>query len=207
MLPLDTLLIFFGASLSLALSPGPDNLFVLTQSVVSGRRAGLIVTLGLCTGLVCHTVAVAFGAAASLERSAYGLMVLQWLGALYIVYLAWHLFTAAPVSVSVAATQIRLDLLYRRGFLMNVTNPKVLIFFLAFLPQFTDPREGGVAFQIVILGGVFALATVLVFGAIAWFASALRAGLLCSDAVQTMLNRIAALVFIVLAMRLMLVEL
>lgn len=201
MIPADLLATFFAISVLLALTPGPDNLFVLTQSAMSGPRAGLTITLGLCTGLIVHTTAVALGVAAILQASDVAYTALKLAGAGYLLYLAWLAFKAVPTDASNgAAPQLRR--LYRRGIIMNVTNPKVSIFFLAFLPQFADPARGSPAAQILLLGAAFAVATVVVFGSVAVFAGAVGRWLASSAGAQRVLNRIAGTVFILLAVNL-----
>lgn len=203
MLSAETVLTFFMASLLLGLAPGPDNVFVLTQSTLHGRAAGLVVTLGLCTGLVAHSLAVAFGAAAVFQSSAIAFSVLKFCGAGYLLYLAWHMFSVKADSLPEGPQGgPGRGKLYRRGIIMNISNPKVSIFFLAFLPQFADPARGSVAMQIVLLGGLFIIATILVFGSVAIAAGSLRKWLLKSDRVQIALNRLTGLVFIGLAARL-----
>ncbi|MGE0079849.1 MAG: LysE family translocator [Thiohalomonadaceae bacterium] len=203
MLPAETVLTFFTASLLLGLAPGPDNLFVLTQSTLHGRTAGLTVMLGLCTGLVVHSTAVALGAAAVFQTSPVAFTVLKFAGAAYLVYLAWRTFRARPAGISGGnGGGPGRGELYRRGVIMNVTNPKVSIFFLAFLPQFADPARGSVTLQILLLGGVFIVATILVFGFVAVAAGSLRNWLMGSERVQVILNRLAGIVFVGLAARL-----
>ncbi|MFA5529093.1 MAG: LysE family translocator [Thiohalomonadaceae bacterium] len=203
MLSAETVVTFFTASLLLGAAPGPDNLFVLTQSTLHGRAAGLVVMLGLCTGLVMHSLAVALGAAALFQTSAVAFSVLKLCGAGYLIYLAWKTFTAKPAGLpGEHGIEPGRGALYRRGIIMNVTNPKVSIFFLAFLPQFTDPTQGPVSVQIMFLGGLFILATILVFGFVAIAAGSLRNWLLRSARAQLALNRLAAFVFIALAARL-----
>ena len=156
MLSTDTTLTFFAASVLLALSPGPDNVFVLLHSAVHGRKAGLLVVLGLCSGLLFHTAAVALGLAALLAASSTAFLVLKLAGAAYLLYLAWGAWNApaglgdAQASYSMTPWQT-----YMRGVVMNVTNPKVAIFFLAFLPQFANPEQGSVPIQIVAARGHF----------------------------------------------------
>jgi threonine/homoserine/homoserine lactone efflux protein len=199
----ETIATFFTASLLLGAAPGPDNLFVLTQAALHGRTAGLFVVMGLCTGLLVHTSAVAFGVAAIFQVSAAAFSALKLIGAAYLLYLAWQAFRAKPASVSdkAAVSPDRLSL-YRRGILMNTTNPKVSIFFLAFLPQFADPARGSVTIQMILLGGIFIIATILVFGTVAIVAGSLRKWLLKSDRAQTSLNKLAGLVFVGLALKL-----
>ncbi|THF63804.1 LysE family translocator [Pseudothauera nasutitermitis] len=200
MIPLDVLLLFTAASLALAISPGPDNLFVLAQSALHGRRAGLLVTLGLCTGLFAHIGAVALGVSALLKTSALAFTVLKAVGAAYLLYLAWQAFRAgASGSTGADATPRPGWALYGRGIVMNVTNPKVAIFFLAFLPQFADPARGSVAVQIVLLGLAFLLSALLVFSLIATGAGYLGERLQRSPRAQIALNRLAGTVFVLLA--------
>lgn len=205
MIPLDVLAVFAGASVALAIAPGPDNLFVLTQAALHGRKAGLLVTLGLCTGLLVHIAAVALGVAALLKTSVVAFTVLKLAGAAYLLYLAWQAFRAGSSTLA-ASTEPPLSprVLYRRGIIMNVTNPKVAIFFLAFLPQFVDPAWGAIPVQIAVLGLVFMASGMLVFGAIAWAAGQLGGWLRRSARAQIVINRLAATVFVLLALRLLL---
>ena len=205
MIPFDTLLLFFAASAALALAPGPDNLFVLTQSALHGRRAGVFITLGLCSGLLVHTAAVALGVAAVFQSSALAFNGLKAVGAAYLLYLAWQTFRARPSGLAEeSGVDVRPRRLYRRGILMNVTNPKVAIFFLAFLPQFANPAAGSLTMQILTLGGVFMLAALIVFTAIAWAAGFIGERLKRSPRAQRTMNRLAGVVFTGLALRLVL---
>jgi threonine/homoserine/homoserine lactone efflux protein len=203
MLTFDIALSFFGIAVLLALSPGPDNLFVLLQSAMWGRSSGMAVVLGLCTGLIVHTIAVAFGLAAVFAASATAFTVLKLLGAAYLLYLAWGAFHAQPINNTQNGTpRLSKMALYRRGVIMNLTNPKVSLFFLAFLPQFTSASRGSVAVQTVSLGALFMLATLLTFGAIALFSGLAGERLQRSASAQRWLNRFAGAVFIGLAVRL-----
>lgn len=203
MIPVETVATFFAASVLLALAPGPDNIFVLTQSALQGRLAGLIVTLGLCTGLIVHTTAVALGVAALFQASTAAFTALKLVGAGYLLYLAWLAFRASAQDVRAAGRKPLLPMkLYRRGIIMNITNPKVSVFFLAFLPQFTDPGRGGLATQMMLLGGTFIAATLLVFGGIASVAGALGHWLSRSAKIQRIMNLTAAAVFVALALKL-----
>ena len=211
---LQSLIAFFGVAVLLALSPGPDNLFVLMQSVQRGWRVGIAVVVGLCLGVVVHTTAVALGLAAVFAASSIAFTVLKWCGAAYLAYLAWGAWRA-PVSEAKnhagahpeRASSNQIDskevlTMVRRGVVMNLTNPKVLIFFLAFLPQFADPSIGPVGPQIFVFGAVFILAAFLVFGAIALFSGAFGNLLLRSPRAQFWLNKITAVVFVGLAVKL-----
>jgi threonine/homoserine/homoserine lactone efflux protein len=201
---LDTALAFFGLALLLCYSPGPDNVFVLMQSAAHGRRAGLLVVLGLCTGLVVHTAALALGLAAVFAASAVAFTVVKFVGAAYLLYLAWGAWRA-PVSAAgdgPAMPALSPLKLYGRGVLMNITNPKGRLFFMALLPQFVQPAQGPVALQLLALGGIFIVATLLAFGSIAWLAGFFAQVLRGSARAQRGLNRVSALVFAGLALRL-----
>jgi threonine/homoserine/homoserine lactone efflux protein len=200
---LDTALPFLALSLMLSFAPGPDNVFVLLQSATHGRRAGLWVVLGLCTGLVIHTAAVALGLAALFATSALAFTAVKAVGAAYLVYLAWQVLRApvGELSSSALASPSAASMV-ARGVLMNLTNPKVLMFFLAFLPQFVHAEQGHVGLQVMALGGLFILATLLAFGLITWFAATLGQLFRRSTRAQLLLNRITGVVFLGLAAKL-----
>lgn len=201
---LQTLASFFAASIILGLSPGPDNLFVLLHAAANGRKAGMLVVLGLCSGILLHTTAVTLGLAALLATSAIAFDALKLMGAGYLLFLAWQSLRApAAAGFGHASTALNARQSYLRGVLMNVSNPKVALFFLAFLPQFVDPGRGGVWLQTLCLGGVFIAATLLVFGAIAYFSAAIGRRLRRSLRMQRALHWGAALVFVLLAARLL----
>ncbi len=129
--------------------------------------AGIAVTFGLCTGLLVHTSAVALGVAAIFQASAVAFSLLKYIGAAYLLYLAFQCFMAGGGSKGEQRSQnISFGRLYGRGIIMNITNPKVSLFFLAFLPQFTDPAAGPIVPQILLLGLLFILSTILIFGGI-----------------------------------------
>lgn len=203
MIPIETATAFFAASVVLALAPGPDNIFVLTQSALNGKLAGLLVTFGLCTGLIVHTTAVAFGIAAIFKASSLAFLLLKYAGVCYLIYLAWGAFRAPETQMdSAGGNEIQLHKLYLRGIIMNVTNPKVSIFFLAFLPQFADPSRGSLPVQIIALGGLFIIATILIFGSIALVSGFLGEWFNRSGKAQIALNRVAGTIFVALAIKL-----
>lgn len=203
MLPVETIITFFSASILLGLAPGPDNIFVLTQSALRGKGPGLIIMLGLCSGLMVHTAAVAFGVAIIFQTSVVAFTVLKYIGAGYLIYLAWQAFRAEPENIQGEGNGIfNYWSYYRCGLIMNITNPKVVIFFLAFLPQFADPSRGPMAYQLLLLGGLFIVATILVFGSIALLAGTIGQWLKRSQRIQVILNRLTGTVFVVLAIKL-----
>jgi len=203
LIPAEVALGFLAVAILLALAPGPDNIFVLTQAAINGRLAGLLVTFGLCTGLIVHTAAVALGVAALFKASAIAFNVVKLAGAAYLIYLAWGAFRAEAETIPTRGVRaLNMKGLYLRGFIMNVTNPKVTIFFLAFLPQFADPTRGSMTIQMMILGGLMMVATVLVFGSIALLAGTLGEKFASSGRAQIILNRIAGTIFAGLALKL-----
>jgi len=203
MIPLDVMLVFIGVAAALAAVPGPDNIFVLTQSALHGRLAGLIVTLGLASGLMFHTTAVAFGVAVLFQTSQYAFVVLKYAGAAYLLYLAWKAFTATTNKFEGTITNSEtFPKQFLRGLLMNIANPKITIFFLAFLPQFVDPVHGSMTGQFYQLGALMAVTTVVIFGSVALAAGALGAWIKGSPRTQIWLNRISGVVFVALALKL-----
>ena len=191
----------------LSIAPGPDNIFVLTQSALYGRRSGLLITLGLCTGLIVHTSLVAFGVAVIFQTSAIAFTVLKIIGALYLLYLAWLAFTAGTSDLESATSTQRSGIaLYQRGILMNLSNPKVSIFFLAFLPQFASLENGALAPQIFTLGFLFIVVALIIFGTIAMLAGTLGGWLRKSSKTQVYLNRLAGTVFVALALNLLVAQ-
>ncbi|MDH5856754.1 LysE family translocator [Lampropedia aestuarii] len=188
----------------LGFTPGPDNTFVLMQSISRGRRAGFIAIAGFCVGICVHTAAVALGLAALVAASAVALTVLKIAGAVYLGYLAWQAFHA-PVQVLPnqqvgAGDGLRL---FMRAIVMNLSNPKLLLFFVAFLPQFVDSGAGPVELQVAWFGLCFVMNTVLVFGTIVLCASWIGRGLRQSPRAQRYLNRACGVVFAALGGRLL----
>ena len=198
---------FFFASIVLALVPGPDNIFVLTQSAIRGRLAGWVISLGLCTGLVGHTLLVSSGVAIIFKASPMAFTSMKLAGGAYLLYLAFLALRASAAKLNPSENdEASLYQLYRRGIIMNMTNPKVSIFFLSFLPQFADPERGSVMLQIVTLGFVFIISALLFFGMISLFAGFLGEHLQRSPKTQNIMNRIAATVYVTLAVKLISAE-
>jgi len=203
LITLEVTLLFTVSSAALAVAPGPDNIFVLAQSAIHGRKAGILVTLGLCTGLLFHITAVALGVAAVIMASSIAFTILKAAGAGYLLYLAWQAFRAGDARIDTSKGDVlSAKALYFRGILMNISNPKIAIFFLAFLPQFADPARGSVAAQIVILGLLFMGTTLVIFGAIAWASGRIGVWLRKSYRAQSIMNRTAGMIFLLLACRL-----
>lgn len=193
---------FCAASIVLAMAPGPDNLFVLSQSAIYGPRSGIIVVIGLCSGLVIQTLCAACGIAAVIAAIPALFFAIKLAGALYLFYLAYKAWVHAKDEITTVGGSKKTGLmLWRRGLIMNITNPKVQIFFLAFFPQFVakDTQGFDLVLQMVIQGITFIFATLLVFSAVAFCAGAL-ASKVKNPTFSFYLNRLSALLFVALGL-------
>ncbi|CAM4233566.1 LysE family translocator [Gillisia hiemivivida] len=161
---------FLTASILLTLSPGPDIIYVLVQSISNGKKAGIATTLGLVSGILIHTSLVAFGVSAVIKASPILFSLIKIFGALYLFFLAYKVFKSDSSIAIDGVPQKSSKNLFRQGFIMNVLNPKVTIFFLAFFPGFLWEPEGNTILQFYILGFLFILQALLIFGAVALLA-------------------------------------
>jgi threonine/homoserine/homoserine lactone efflux protein len=165
------LIYFIAASAALTLLPGPDILFVITQSISQGKKAGIATASGLSTGVLVHTTAAALGISALVYKSTLVFEIVKYAGAAYLLYLAWHALKGSEeLMSSVPVRETDAFALYRRGIFMNVLNPKVALFFLAFLPQFVDIESGNIPMQMIFLGIIFMFQAWLIFSTISVFA-------------------------------------
>jgi threonine/homoserine/homoserine lactone efflux protein len=182
-------------------------MFVITQSISHGKRDGIAVSLGLCSGLFVHTFAAAVGISALLYHSALAFQLLKYFGAAYLLYLAWNsLKKTSRMDLGTAVPQESLIALYRRGILMNVLNPKVSLFFLAFLPQFVSAKAGSIPAQMVMLGGLFIFQAIAIFTLVSLFAGMLGEKVVRKTANSKIVNYIQAVVYTVLGIRLAMLE-
>ncbi|MCC4229792.1 LysE family translocator [Zunongwangia profunda] len=166
---LEQLIPFLTATMLLTLAPGPDIIYVLVQGMVNGKKHAIVTALGLVSGVVLHTTLVAFGVSAVIKQSETIYLIIKCLGAAYLFYLAYKVFQGNP-DIAFSAEGIKqksLFALYRQGFIMNVLNPKVTIFFLALFPGFLWDPEGSTVLQFYILGGVFMCQALLIFTLVA----------------------------------------
>lgn len=166
---LESLISFIFATATLAISPGPDNIFVLTQSIVNGKKYGLATVAGLMTGCIIHTTLVAFGVSEIINKSPKLFFVIKLLGAGYLLYLAYQVYKSnADITFSTDGVQQKTTTeLFKKGFWMNVLNPKVTIFFLAFFPQFLFSETISKVLQFYVLGGLFIITSGSLFSTIA----------------------------------------
>ena len=171
---IEQIILFLTASMLLTISPGPDIVYVLVQSIANGKKAGMITTLGLVSGILVHTTLVAFGVSAIIKESEAIFMLIKIFGALYLFFLAYKVFRSGK-RFSLNSEEVRIknnnnNRLFMRGFIMNVLNPKVTIFFLAFFPGFLWTPEEDTVFQFYTLGLLFMLQAFLIFGFVALLA-------------------------------------
>jgi threonine/homoserine/homoserine lactone efflux protein len=191
---------FIGAGVLLNLTPGSDVMFAAASGVSGGWRAGMSAAAGVSLGSLLHTVLAAAGIAALLAASPMAYEAIRWLGAGYLLYLAWRYWTAGKRAEGTRGAA-RLGRAVARGFLTNALNPKVALFILALLPQFTDPGLGPVWQQILVLGVLFSVTGFVItagYGALAGIFGAVL------TAKTNLLNKLAAGVFGLLAARLVL---
>ncbi len=149
--------LFVGVSWALIIAPGPDMLYVITRGMAHGRRAGIVSAVGVICGILVHTTAAALGITLIFQISAFAFLIVKYLGAIYLIYLgvkAWR--DNNTFSLQTSTSGVSSGALFWQGVLSNVLNPKIAIFFLAFLPQFVDKGSSQVTLQMVILGLTFA---------------------------------------------------
>lgn len=185
----ETLISFALATSVLAISPGPDNIYVLVQSISNGKAFGLATVCGLITGCIVHTTLLAFGVSAIIKANEHLFFGIKVLGALYLLYLAYKIYKSnsqLDFNAEIAPKK-SLKALFVQGFFMNVLNPKVTIFFLAFFPGFLFSDTMSAVWQFYILGGIFMLVSFLIFSAIALLAGQIKS--------YTMKHRNSGIVF------------
>tara|TARA_R110001583_G_scaffold55764_1_gene168995 strand:- start:76534 stop:77154 length:621 start_codon:yes stop_codon:yes gene_type:complete len=197
----EILLAFSIATFALALSPGPDNIFVLIQSISNGRKFGLAVVVGLMTGCLVHTTLLAFGVSAVIKDNPIIFTVIKIFGAVYLLYLAISVYRADDsISIETENKQVNsLSTLFRQGFIMNVLNPKVTIFFLAFFPGFLFSDSISTIIQFYVLGLLFIIISSIVFGSIALLSGSISDFLVGNKRTGFVLKWVQIIVFIGIA--------
>ncbi|MFZ2285097.1 MAG: LysE family translocator [Lutibacter sp.] len=160
----EILLSFIGASMLLTIMPGPDIIYVLVQSMANGKKYGIVTSLGLVSGIIIHTTLVAFGVSALIKQSENIYFAIKLFGAIYLLYLAYLTFKSdEELVLNEKADRKSLVKLFKQGFIMNVLNPKVSIFFLAFFPGFLYSSSQSTTIQFYVLGGLFMLQALIIF--------------------------------------------
>ncbi|HLV92922.1 MAG TPA: LysE family translocator [Aequorivita sp.] len=197
---IETLITFSIATLALAVSPGPDNIFVLSQSLANGVKSGIATIVGLITGCVVHTTLLAFGVSAIITASAKVFYGIKILGAMYLLYLAYKVYRGtAAVSLSDKPMKKSYFELFKIGLVMNLLNPKVMIFFLAFFPGFIWDKDGNTIIQFYVLGAVFMVVSFITFSGIALLADRISKLVLGGKEISEFLKWMQIIVFLGIA--------
>lgn len=197
---------FISASVLLTLMPGPDILFVITQGITRGKRAGIVFAAGLCSGLVVHVTAVTLGVSVLLLNSSLAFTALKFAGAAYLLYLGIKAFlTRHENHFDLKASEGVSGKLYRKGILMNVLNPKVVLFFLAFFPQFIDKSIENPVPQMLVLGLLFMAQAFLIFSIVAILSDRLARPLMRNPKIAFGVNIAEALIYCLIGVSILLV--
>jgi threonine/homoserine/homoserine lactone efflux protein len=203
---ISPLLYFLCASVALTIAPGPDNIFVMTQGIARGRKPAIVTALGMCCGISIHTTAAAFGISAVLYSSAVAFNAVKYAGAAYLLYLAYKTLKEQS-AVKLSSPDYRSDAaLFKRGFIMNVLNPKVAMFFMAFLPQFVSPTTRYFPLQMLLLGLIFMVQAVIIFCLIGYFSGSIGNFILGRPKIAKYFDWLTASVFASLGVRLTLAK-
>ena len=173
------LLSFITASFLLAIMPGPDNILVMTESLTKNAKNGIALALGMNSGILIHTLAAATGISLILQQSTMAYTIIKIMGAIYLLYLAYKEYHAETVPLDLARAKIDTAStsyieLFKNGFIMNVLNPKVSLFFIALLPQFLSKDGWSTMIQMCILGAIFMLIGAITFSSLAILAGSLK---------------------------------
>lgn len=203
-MPIDLadLAVFMTASLLLNLTPGNDMMFVIGQSIKSGFRAGMAASLGIATGSLVHLALVALGAGVAIAQHPQLFDVIRYAGAAYLLWLAWKAWTSGGAFMVRERTRVSSVAAWREGTLVNLLNPKVIVFMFAFLPPFVHPENGNPLLQLLILGAIFNIGGTLINFSAAAFAGSLASALNGNFNLSRWFSRFTSTVFVVLAARL-----
>lgn len=208
MLGITDLPLFVGAVFLLNVTPGPDTAYIVGRSVAQGRAAGVVSALGVSAGCCVHSLAIAFGLTALLAASATAFTLIKFAGAAYLVWLGLRLIWQRSASPGAAAAPAALPgtrglrALFMQGFLTNVLNPKVILFFISFFPQFVDRNAEHQALAFLALGGVMVVMSTLWNSLVAWMAGTLTRRASEVPRLKCWLDRIVGMAFIGLGARL-----
>lgn len=196
--------IFIVTGIILNLTPGPDTFYILGRSMAQGRSSGIASALGIGAGSIVHTLAAALGLSAIIAASATAFFAVKLTGAVYLIYLGVRMFfkRASAASIPTRFNSSGFFAVFRQGLITNVFNPKVALFFLAFMPQFIEADSPTKSAAFISLGLCFVFTGTLWCLCLAWFSSFLSRGLRASQFFSTVLNRMAGALFVFLGLRL-----
>ncbi len=196
--------LYVAASLALIATPGQDMIYVITRSLAQGRFAGICSAVGVCIGILVHTALAALGVGAILHASESLFVALKLLGAAYLVYLGVKLLLSreARTGIGTAKDALSPAALVWQGVLSNVTNPKIVLFFFAFLPQFVDPASAHPTRDLAFLGVLYAILALPVKSAVGIAAGSLSERVLRNPSIVAWMNRVSGGVLVALGLRL-----
>ena len=200
---------FLLAGIILNLTPGNDTIFILTKSIGQGRKAGIVSALGIGTGSVFHTILAAFGLSLIIAKSILLFNIIKFAGATYLIYIGYKMLTdksQLKTGEVILSNSVDYWEIYRDGILTNILNPKVALFFIAFLPQFIDPTLKNTILPFITLGTTFIATGTIWCLVLAMFASAIFSKLKASKKVSTYINRVCGLTMIGLGIKVALTE-
>ena len=201
------LALFVVASWILVVTPGPDMLYVITRGISQGRKSGVVSAIGVTLGILVHTLFAAFGFAVILKTSAVAFGVVKYLGALYLVYLGVKTIKDKKrFSMDSHHEKTSLRTVFAQGILSNVLNPKIALFFMAFLPQFVVPEKGHVPLQMIWMGVTFAFFGVVFLTLVGYFSGAIGRWLSRKDFLAEKLSLVTGSLLIALGIRLVFVD-
>lgn len=196
--------LFLIAAMTLTLAPGPDNIYVLTRGIAQGRKAGLVSALGFSSGLIFHTMLAVLGFAALIKASPLAYSLLRYAGAGYLIYIGVRTLrshSAVQLSGSDTVPPMKLSRIYWQSVIANILNPKVTLFFIAFLPQFVNASAGHIPAQMLLLAAIFILQALAIFSVVALFSGMVGAFFQRRKSAATIMNRLAGTAFIGLGIR------
>jgi threonine/homoserine/homoserine lactone efflux protein len=194
--------LFLIAAMTLTLAPGPDNIYVLTRGITQGRKAGLVAAAGFSSGLIFHTMLAVLGFAALIKASPLAYSLLRYAGAAYLVYIGVRtLRSHSTIQLQGAAEPMKLSRIYWQSVIANILNPKVTLFFIAFLPQFVNAGAGHIPAQMLLLAAIFILQALAIFSVVALFSGMVGAFFQRKKSAAATMNRLAGSAFIALGIR------
>lgn len=203
----DQFILFTASAFALNLTPGPDMLFTTASGLKQGPQAGVVAALGIFTGCLVHVLFAIIGVTAIFKTSALAFDILRYIGAAYLLWIGFRSFRAEAADLSRPHVKAAsLFTVYRRGMLTNIFNPKVAIFFIAFLPQFVNIAHGSIALQIFILGFMVNLTGLICNGAVGIFSGGAGRMLLQKPKAAKWISRISGSIFIGIGLRLAFME-
>lgn len=202
---ITNLQLFFFATVLVVIAPGPGMLFVISRSITSGRKAGIISALGTSTGIAVHILAAGFGLSLMIFATEVGFNIMKWVGGIYLIFLAWKAFThRQALTLESGEDNIGHTSIFLQGVLVNALNPKVALFFIAFIPQFVNPSSGSVSVQMMALGTIFMALTVIIFTVYSISAAIIRRWVIERPSVNRLFDWATGSLFVFLGIRLVL---